>query len=108
MPSVHPGARVDPRAELAADVVAGPYAMGEAGAVVSQGCVLHAHAIVRTAVSLGPRNVVHPFAVLGGAPQAKSYAGGAARVEVGEGNVFREHVTVHGGTKGRTTRIGAA
>jgi UDP-N-acetylglucosamine acyltransferase len=50
---------------------------------------------------------VHPFAVVGGPPQAKRHEGGPARVEAGADNVFREHVTVHGGTEGRATRIGA-
>jgi UDP-N-acetylglucosamine acyltransferase len=49
---------------------------------------------------------VHPFAVIGGEPQAKRHSGGPARLECGAGNVLREHVTVHGGTEGRTTRLG--
>jgi UDP-N-acetylglucosamine acyltransferase len=107
MASVHPSAIVDPRAELADDVVVGAFAIVEGGVVLSGGCVLHAHAVVRGATRLGAGNVVHPFAVIGGPPQAKRRVAGEARVETGEGNVFREHVTVHGGTEGRTTRIGA-
>jgi UDP-N-acetylglucosamine acyltransferase len=107
MARVHPNAIVDPRAELAADVAVGPYAVVEAGVALAAGCVLHAHAVVRGPTSLGPRCVVHPFAVIGGEPQAKRHAGGPAPVEAGEDNVFREHVTVHGGTEGRRTRVGA-
>jgi UDP-N-acetylglucosamine acyltransferase len=104
---VHATAIVDPRAELAPEVIVGPYAIVEAGVMLGSGCVLHAHAVVRGPATLGPRNVVHPFAVLGGEPQAKRHPGGG-RVEIGEGNVFREHATVHGGTEGRATRIGDA
>lgn len=107
MPRVHPAAIVDPRAELASDVVVGPYAIVEADAVLAAGCVLHPHAIVRSFAALGPATVVHPFAVIGGEAQAKAVTAGPSWVEVGEGNVFREHVTVHGGTEGRATRIGA-
>jgi UDP-N-acetylglucosamine acyltransferase len=107
VPRVHPAAIVDPRAELASDVLVGPYAIVEAGAVLASGCVLHPHAIVRSFVTLGSGTIVHPFAVIGGEAQAKGAPAGPARVDVGEGNVFREHVTVHGGTEGRTTRIGA-
>jgi len=106
MARVHAAAIVDGRAELADDVVVGPYAVVEAGAVVGPGCVLHAHAMVRSGATLGARNAVYPFAVVGGEPQVKRGAAGPARVEAGEGNVFREHVTVHGGTEGRATRIG--
>jgi UDP-N-acetylglucosamine acyltransferase len=107
MATVHPSAIVDRHAELAPDVVIGPYAIVERGVVLAAGCVLHGHAIVRGPAVLGARNVLHPFAVIGGEPQAKRHDGGPARLEIGEGNVFREHSTVHGGTEGRATRIGA-
>jgi UDP-N-acetylglucosamine acyltransferase len=105
-PRVHETAIVDRRAELADDVVVGPYAIVEAGVVLGQGSVLHPHAVVRGPAVLGARSVVHPFAVVGGEPQAKQRAEGPCAVEVGEGNVFREHATVHGGADGRPTRIG--
>jgi UDP-N-acetylglucosamine acyltransferase len=107
MARIHATAIVDRRAELAAEVDVGPYAVVEAGAVLGPGCVLHAHAVVREGVRLGAGNVVHPFAVIGGEPQAKRRATAPAYCEVGDSNVFREHTTVHGGTDGRTTRIGS-
>jgi UDP-N-acetylglucosamine acyltransferase len=106
-PRVDPTAIVDPRAELAADVVVGPYAIVEAGVILGAGCVVHAHAVLRGPATLGNGNVVHPFAVIGGEPQAKRHSGSPGRLETGEGNVFREHATVHGGTDGRSTRIGS-
>jgi len=104
--TVHPTAVVDRRAELTADVVVGPFAVVEGGVALGPGCVLHAHAVVRGPSLLGARCAVHPFAVVGGEPQAKRHDGGPARLECGDGNTFREHVTVHGGTGGRATRIG--
>jgi UDP-N-acetylglucosamine acyltransferase len=105
--AIHPTAIVDRRSELASDVVVGPYAIVEAGVVLGAGCVLHPHAVVRGPTVLGARNVIHPFAVVGGDPQAKHRAEGPAPLEAGARNVFREHATVHGGTDGRVTRIGA-
>lgn len=104
---IHPTAIVDPRAEIADDVEIGPYAIVEAGARIGRGTRLMAHAIVHGPSSLGEGNVVHPFAVLGGAPQAKKHGGGPTRTEIGDRNTFREHVTVHGGTEGRATRVGS-
>ncbi len=103
---VHPTAVVDPGAEVSGDVVIGAYAVIENGVVVGPRCVVHAGAMIRGSTVLGAKNVVHPFAVVGGEPQAKRHEGGPGRLEVGDGNVFREHVTVHGGTAGRATRIG--
>jgi UDP-N-acetylglucosamine acyltransferase len=108
MRSVHATAIVDPRAELQDDVVVGPYAIVEGPVSLGPRCVLHAHAIVRGPAILGAGNVVHSFAVVGGEPQAKKHDGGPARFEAGHSNVFREHVTLHGGTEGRATRVGDA
>ena len=108
--NIHPTALVDGRAELGAEVEVGPYAIVEAGARIGPGTRLLAHAIVHGTVSLGEGNVVHPFAVLGAPPQAKrpSAAPDApARTEIGDHNVIREHVTIHGGTDGRVTRVGS-
>jgi UDP-N-acetylglucosamine acyltransferase len=104
---IHATAIVDKRSEIAGDVVVGPYAIVEAGVAIGTGCVLHAHSMVRGRTLLGARNVLHPFAVVGGEPQAKQRAEGPAPLEVGDANVFREHVTVHGGTGGSTTRVGS-
>src|SRR5580658_1635373 len=107
MARVHAAAIVDPRAELAPDVDIGPYAVVGAGVVLAEGCVLHAHAVVRGLTTLGPGNVVHPFAVIGGEPQVRRQAGGRAVLRVGRNNVFREHVTIHGGTEGGATVVGS-
>jgi UDP-N-acetylglucosamine acyltransferase len=103
---IHPTAIVDARAELADDVEVGPYAIVEAGARLANGCILHAHAVVRGPTLLGEGCIVHPFAVVGGPPQAKRHHGGPSPTRAGARNVFREHVTVHGGTEGRTTTLG--
>jgi UDP-N-acetylglucosamine acyltransferase len=106
--SVHPQALVAPDAVLGAGVTVGPFAVVEAGVSLGEGTRIDAHAVVRSGTRLGARNVVHPFAVLGGDPQERTYAGEATRLEVGSGNTFREHVTVHRGSikGGGVTRIG--
>jgi UDP-N-acetylglucosamine acyltransferase len=102
----HETAIIDPRAEIAGDVEVGPYAVIGPGVRIGESCRIHAHAVVLGPASMGARNVVHPFAVLGGPPQAKN-ADRETRVEIGDDNVFREHVTVHRGTKSEMTRIGS-
>lgn len=105
---VHPTAIVAPGAHLGEGAEIGPFAVVEDGARIGEGCRLHAHAMVRTGTQLGARSIVFPFAVLGGEPQDRRHAGEPTRVEIGEDNVFREHVTVHRGTAhgGGVTRIG--
>jgi UDP-N-acetylglucosamine acyltransferase len=50
---------------------------------------------------------VHPFAVIGGEPQAKRLTAGRPFLRIGSRNVFREHVTIHGGTEGGATVVGS-
>ncbi len=107
--SVHPTALVAPDVELADGVTVGPFAVLEPGVVLGEGTRIDAHAIVRSGTRMGARNVVHPFAVIGGDPQERTYAGEPTKLEIGDGNTFREHVTVHrGSAKGSgVTRIGS-
>lgn len=103
---VHATAIVDRRAEIADDVEIGAYAI--VGAVrIGAGSRIGPHGVVHGPLAMGSRNVVHAFAVLGGEPQHKRAGAEATRVEIGDDNVFREHVTVHRGTRDSITRIGS-
>jgi UDP-N-acetylglucosamine acyltransferase len=107
--SVHPTAIVGDGTRLGEGTTVGPYAVVEAGVILGRNCRIDAHAIVQSGSVLGDENRVHPFAVLGGAPQDRSYADEPTRLEIGDRNVFREHVTVHRGTRagGGATRVGS-
>ena len=106
---IHPTAVVDPRATLADDVSVGPYAVVDGPVSVGPGCVLHAHATVLGHTVLGRGNHVFPGAVIGAEPQDLKHAGEVTRLEIGDNNRFREHVTVHVGTRagGDLTRVGS-
>jgi UDP-N-acetylglucosamine acyltransferase len=86
---IHPTAIVDRHAELGEDVEVGPYAVIHAG------------------VRMGARCRVHSHAVIGDLPQDKRGGDKPTRVEIGDDNVFREHVTVHRGTRDSITKIGS-
>ena len=73
------------------------------------GCVLHAHAVVQGPSKIGRDNVFHPFCSVGGDPQDLGFRGEHTELVVGDGNTFREYVTVSRGTaKGRRTRRASA
>jgi len=107
MPAIHRTAIVDGSAEVADDVEIGAYAVVGAGVRLGPGTRLMSHAVLEGPSVLGRGNVVHPFAVLGGAPQDKKHHAGAPGLEIGDDNVFREHVTMHRGTSA-PTRIGSS
>ena len=106
--NIDPRAVVAEGAKLAPGVEVGAYAIIGPDVEIGEGTVIGPHAIVTGWTRLGARNKVFQFASIGDAPQDKKYAGEPTRVEIGDGNVFREYVTVNRGTakdKG-VTRIG--
>ncbi len=109
MPDVHPTAVVHPSVILHHGVSIGPMCVVGPDVELGPDSRLIAHVVVEGPTRMGARNVVHPFAALGGDPQHRDYAGERTRLEMGEDNVIREHVTVHRGTKaaGGTTLIGS-
>ena len=108
MPTIHPTALVDSAAELADDVIVGPWALIEAGAKIGAGCRLLAHAVVGGHVRMGVNNTVGYGAILGGDPQALGFQSASqSEVVIGDENIFREYVTIHRGDKeGTQTVIG--
>lgn len=107
LPNIHPLASVAPGAELADDVLVGPFCVIEDGACLGPGTKLESHVTVRGGVRLGRGNMVGEGAVLGGDPQDRKYAGEPTYLEVGDNNVIREYVTIHRATgEGKSTRVG--
>jgi len=108
MSDIDPRAVVSGRAQLAAGVRIGAYAIVGDDVELGEGTILHPHAVVHGPARLGGANVLHPFCVVGGDPQDLKYNGETTRLEVGNANVFREGVTVNRGTGqgGGLTRIG--
>jgi UDP-N-acetylglucosamine acyltransferase len=108
MARIHPSALVDPGAELDDDVEVGPFAVVGAGVRLGVGTRIHAHATLEGPTTLGRGNVVFPHATIGGPPQDKKYRGEPTTLEIGDGNTFRECVTVNRGTVQDTgvTKIG--
>jgi UDP-N-acetylglucosamine acyltransferase len=95
---VHPSAVVSPEAVLADGVVVGPHVVIEGAVTVGPDCVLRPHATLCGPLTMGRGNIVFSGAVLGDQPQHLKYNGEPTSVEIGDFNIFREHVTVHRGT----------
>lgn len=95
-----------PTAKLGSGVQIGPYAVVGDGVELGDGCVLHAHSVVQGPSTIGRDNIFHPFSSIGGDPQDIGFRGEHVELLVGDGNTFREYVTVNRGTVkggGRTT-----
>lgn len=102
---IHPQAIVAASAKLGAHVQIGAFAVVGEEVEIGEGSVLHPHAVVQGPSKFGKNNVFHPFCVVGGDPQDYTYRSERVELVVGDGNIFREYVTVSRGTEkggGRT------
>jgi UDP-N-acetylglucosamine acyltransferase len=109
MIEIHAQAVVAAGARLGPGVRIGAYAVVGEDVELGAGCVLHPHALVRGPARIGRENVFHPFCSIGGDPQDLKYKGERTELEIGDGNTFREYVTVNRGTPqgGGKTTIGS-
>lgn len=104
---IHPTAIVDPGARLGAGVHIGPYCVIGPGVELGEGCRLQHHVTLAGPAIIGPRNVFFSFASIGQQTQDLKYRGEPTRLSIGEGNTFREFVTIHRGTAPEDcTRVG--
>lgn len=108
MPRIHTTAIVEDGAQLGEDAIVGPFCFVGSRVKLGAGAVLHQGAVIEGDTTIGARTQIFHYSVLGTIPQDKKYQGEASRLEIGDDNVIREHVTVHPGTGGGggVTRIG--
>lgn len=109
MSSIHPTALIDPGAEIASGVRIGPWCQVGPGVRLDEDVELVSQVIVERDTHIGARTIIHPFALIGGAPQHTGYKGEPVRLEIGTDNVIREHATFNRGTPGGhgVTRVGS-
>lgn len=105
---IHPQAVVAASAKLGEGVKVGAYAVVGEDVELGDSCVLHAHAAVLGPSKFGKNNVFHAFSAIGGDPQDYTYRGERTELVAGDGNIFREYVTVNRGTQkgGGKTSLG--
>jgi UDP-N-acetylglucosamine acyltransferase len=105
---IHPTAVISAAAELAEDVIVGAYTVIEGKVRIGPGSVLRSHVHLVGPLTMGRNNFVCTGAVLGERPQHLKYNDEPTGTEIGDDNIFREHVTVHRGTtQSWQTRIGS-
>lgn len=105
---IHPTAVIHTGAELAQDVVIGPYSVVGEHVKIGRGTRLVSHVYVEGWTEIGERCQLYPYASIGTPPQHLQYKGEPTRVVIGHDNVLREYVTVNRGTVlgGGVTTIG--
>jgi UDP-N-acetylglucosamine acyltransferase len=99
---------ISAEAHVGAGVSVGHGSIVEAGAYLDDGVQVGPMVVICGSARLGSGVLVFPHAVIGADPQIRNpepASGGLT--EIGPGTVLREGVTVHRGTEGRSTVVGA-
>ena len=108
MPKIHPTAVIEGDVQLDDDVVIGPYCVLSGTVRIGAGTRLIAQCHVTGYAELGSNNTIWPGVMIGGAPQDLGFDHECEQpgLIIGNGNMFREGVTVHRGKTEEPTRIG--
>ena len=99
---------VHSRAQIGEGTVIGPHAVIGEHVRIGKHCRIGASSVVDGWTEIGDETEVYPFASIGLIPQDLKFRGEQSRLVIGRRNIFREFVTIHGGTVGGggVTRIG--
>lgn len=95
---IHPTAIIHPKAEIATDVKIGPYSIIGENVRIDSGNKIGPHVNIDGMTSIGKNNQFYAYTSIGCEPQDKKYEGEATQLNIGEGNTFREYITVSTGT----------
>jgi len=95
---IHRTALIDETAELGRNVKVGPYSIIGPGVTIGDDTVIGPHAVIKGPTVIGKGNEIFQFTSIGEDCQDKKYQGEPTRLEIGDNNVIREHVTIHRGT----------
>ncbi len=105
---IHSSTVIHPKAQIPLDCHIGPYCVIGEHVVIGERCQLHSHVVIDGHTILGRENEIFPFASIGLKTQDLKWKGGTTRTQIGDGNTFREYVTVNSATSdGEVTLVGS-
>lgn len=105
--SIHSTAIIGQNVSLGDANAIGPHVIIEDGVRIGSSNTIWSGAYLCEGTEIGDQNEIHMNAVIGHRPQDLAYQGAKTKTIIGNGNIVREFVTIHRGTKeGTATVIG--
>jgi UDP-N-acetylglucosamine acyltransferase len=102
---ISPLAVVSSEAQIGDNVEIGPFCLIESGVTIGRGCKLASRVVIKSGVTVGENNQFAEGSVIGGTPQHISAPSPFGQIRIGDGNVFREHTTIHRSLKEQGTTV---
>jgi UDP-N-acetylglucosamine acyltransferase len=105
---IHSTAIVSTKAQIADDVVIGPYSIIGDHVTIGAGTRIMSHVVIEPYVEIGTGCRIFQYAAIGAPPQSLKFQGEKTWLKIGNGCIIREFVTLHRGTAfgGGLTQIG--
>ena len=95
---IHSTAIIHQGAEIAEDVEIGPYTVIGANVKIGKGTIIGSNTVIDGWTTIGENNRISQMVSLGAPPQDIKYKGEEVTLEIGDGNIIREFVTMHLGS----------
>lgn len=95
---IHSTAIIHKGAQIAEEVEIGPYAIIGANVKIGKGTVIGSNTVIDGWTTIGENNRISQLVSLGAPPQDLKYKGEEVTLEIGDGNIIREFVTMHLGS----------
>lgn len=108
MSKIHHTAVIEPGAEIGKGTEIGAFAVIGAEVRIGENNWIAPHTVISGRTKIGNSNKIFPFASIGMPPQDLKYHGEPSFLEIGDGNLIREYVTIQPGTEGggMLTKVG--
>ena len=105
---IHKTAVVDKKAKISENAIVGPYSIVGPHVQIGEGTEVQSHVNITGNTIIGSNTKIFPFASIGTNPQDLKYKGEQTKLDIGNDNIIREHVTINTGTVGGggITKIG--
>lgn len=95
---IHALASIHPEAKIASGAKIGPFCVIGPHVEIGEGTNLISNVVIDGHTKIGKNNTFHQFCSIGAPPQDSSYKGEPTETLIGDGNTFREYVSIHRGT----------
>ncbi len=89
---------IDSSAQIASDVMIGPWVKIGPNVVIESGCQIGSHVLIAENTTIGSNTHIYSHAVLGTDPQHMDFKEETTSLVIGKDNVIREFVSINRGT----------
>jgi len=98
MSNIHPTAIVSSKAELASDVIVGPYTIIEDDVIIDSGTQIASSVVLASGARLGKNVKIYSGVVIATQPQDLKFGGEKTIARIGDNTTIREYATINRGT----------